>query len=63
MKSVSVCPPAYYADLACERGRCYMARFLAGRTSEITQSAADQQALRSAFGALSDGIKDTMFYL
>ena len=23
-KAVSICPPAYYADLACERGRCYL---------------------------------------
>lgn len=23
-RSVSYCPPAYYADLACERGRCYI---------------------------------------
>ena len=22
-RAVSVCPPAYYADLLCERGRCY----------------------------------------
>lgn len=22
-------PPAYYADLACERGRCYLNEFLA----------------------------------
>ncbi|KAK5454972.1 hypothetical protein LTS15_005692 [Exophiala xenobiotica] len=23
-KAVSICPPAYYADLACERARCYL---------------------------------------
>lgn len=23
-KAVSVCPPAYYADIACERARCYL---------------------------------------
>ncbi|KAI9821501.1 MAG: hypothetical protein M1832_003349 [Thelocarpon impressellum] len=23
-KAVSICPPAYYADLLCERGRCYL---------------------------------------
>jgi len=23
-KAVSLIPPAYYADLACERGRCYL---------------------------------------
>ncbi|EEQ86115.1 RNA interference and silencing protein [Blastomyces dermatitidis ER-3] len=25
-KSVSVCPPAYYADLVCTRARCYLSR-------------------------------------
>lgn len=23
-KAVSICPPAYYADSACERARCYL---------------------------------------
>ena len=23
-KAVSICPPAYYADLVCERARCYL---------------------------------------
>ncbi|KAM6499862.1 argonaute-like protein [Amanita muscaria] len=27
-RSVSLIPPAYYADLACERGRCYLNEFL-----------------------------------
>lgn len=58
MKSVSVCPPAYYADLACERGRCYIARFLARHPDEIAE-----KDLKAAFGTLSNGIKDTMFYL
>jgi hypothetical protein len=25
-KAVSICPPAYYADLVCERARCYLSR-------------------------------------
>ncbi|KAM3416787.1 hypothetical protein BST61_g8379 [Cercospora zeina] len=28
-KAVSICPPAYYADLLCERGRCYLFSALA----------------------------------
>ncbi|MCJ1459955.1 hypothetical protein MMC28_010334 [Mycoblastus sanguinarius] len=27
-KAVSICPPAYYADLLCERGRCYLNKAL-----------------------------------
>jgi len=29
-KAVSLIPAAYYADLACERGRCYLNDFLVG---------------------------------
>jgi hypothetical protein len=29
-RSVSVCPPAYYADLLCERGRSYLQGVLKG---------------------------------
>jgi eukaryotic translation initiation factor 2C len=28
-KAVSVCPLAYYADLVCERARCYLAQVFA----------------------------------
>lgn len=30
-KAVSICPPAYYADILCERGRCYLAKYVNGR--------------------------------
>lgn len=29
-KSVSICPPAYYADLLCERGRQYLHSTMSG---------------------------------
>ncbi|KKZ61530.1 hypothetical protein EMCG_00609 [[Emmonsia] crescens] len=33
-KAVSICPPAYYADLVCSRARCYLSRlFEAGSAS------------------------------
>lgn len=31
-KAVSYVPPAYYADILCERGRCYLQGLLAGRS-------------------------------
>ncbi|KAG7100225.1 hypothetical protein E1B28_002000 [Marasmius oreades] len=33
-RSVSLIPPAYYADLACERGRCFLNEFLVGNEVE-----------------------------
>ena len=30
-KAVSYCPPAYYADRLCERGRCYLLKYVSIR--------------------------------
>ncbi|KAJ7856608.1 argonaute-like protein [Mycena leptocephala] len=48
-KAVSLVSPAYYADLACERGRCYLHKLLQG-FSTIMQEAGAQ-------------LKNTMYYL
>ena len=37
-RSVSLIPPAYYADLACERGRCYLNDFLVSEDKTTTAS-------------------------
>src|SRR5712672_3121870 len=37
-KAVSLAAPAYYADLACERGRCYLHKLLMG-ISDVTTTA------------------------
>ena len=29
--AVSICPPAYYADKICERGRCYLANYVSSK--------------------------------
>lgn len=29
--AVSICPPAYYADKICERGRCYLADYISSK--------------------------------
>jgi hypothetical protein len=55
-RSVSICPPAYYADILCERGRSYLHNVLKGDGAQ-------------AFGAthwhrdVHAALKDTMFYL
>jgi len=45
-KSVSLVPPAYYADLACERGRCYLNEFLAAGTQRSARSVSDEEKKR-----------------
>ncbi|MCJ1384902.1 hypothetical protein MMC17_008020 [Xylographa soralifera] len=39
-KSVSVCPPAYYADILCTRARCYLDNLFDDTVSESTGGAA-----------------------
>ncbi|CEL53059.1 Protein argonaute 1B OS=Oryza sativa subsp, japonica GN=AGO1B PE=2 SV=3 [Rhizoctonia solani AG-1 IB] len=70
-KAVSLVPPAYYADLACERGRCYLNQLLNafdGATSIKSGSSSDEEVVRQAHALWGRGptgptIKDTMFYI
>ncbi|KAF8639231.1 hypothetical protein AX17_001716 [Amanita inopinata Kibby_2008] len=69
-KAVSLVSPAYYADLACERGRCYLQRLLLGYSSSGgTSSSGDEQlVMREAIATWNNGVngpqlKDTMYYL
>ncbi|KAI4619887.1 hypothetical protein J4E83_005744 [Alternaria metachromatica] len=69
-KAVSLCPPAYYADLACERARCYLANLFDTPTPSAGNSVADSSA--AGGGSLDPSasdvqihpkLKDTMFYI
>ncbi|KAF5392022.1 hypothetical protein D9757_003266 [Collybiopsis confluens] len=67
-KAVSLASPAFYADLACERGRCYIHRLLHGITRVRTNvTDAEEQVFREAVdlwkGGVHAALKDTMFYL
>jgi eukaryotic translation initiation factor 2C len=41
---VSLCSPAYYADIACERGRCYLHALMQGISSSNTTTASGSAA-------------------
>jgi eukaryotic translation initiation factor 2C len=69
-KAVSLVSPAYYADLACERGRCYLHKFLQGVSSgaDSSISGSEEAVVREARDSWHNGVngpklKDTMFYL
>ncbi|KAF8637180.1 hypothetical protein AX17_002993 [Amanita inopinata Kibby_2008] len=77
-KAVSLIPPAYYADLACERGRCYLNEFLnaddrmttvSGRSgrSKAEEEAEKQRVFESAkvyWGkGLHEDMRGSMFYI
>ena len=63
-KAVSLCPPAYYADLVCERARCYLARHF----DETTPAASESEGSGPSKAVNSDvtlhaKLQDTMFYI
>lgn len=70
-KAVSLASPAYYADLACERGRCYLHPLLQGITeqrpptgkSEVPEEQIWAEAQKLWGSGPGANIKKTMFYL
>ncbi|GBE83588.1 hypothetical protein SCP_0506430 [Sparassis crispa] len=69
-KAVSLVSPAYYADLACERGRCYIHSLLQGISPSGTTASsgtAEEDAMRKARSDWQNGVhsvlKETMFYI
>ncbi|KAK2594352.1 hypothetical protein QQS21_007953 [Conoideocrella luteorostrata] len=70
-KAISLCPPAYYADLACKRARCYLANLFDTPSSSADPSVAGSSAAGEA-GVVPPSaddvhihpkLKDTMFYI
>ncbi|KAJ8590502.1 argonaute-like protein [Rhizopogon salebrosus TDB-379] len=70
-KAVSLVSPAYYADVACERGRCYLRKLLQGQSEGGTTASSnttEADAMKEAKALWREGVsvnklKDTMFYL
>lgn len=64
-KAVSLVSPAYYADLACERGRCYLHELLNGiRSGPIDEEKAWKDAAKYwGNGPTGSAMKNIMFYL
>ncbi|KAH7923516.1 Piwi-domain-containing protein [Leucogyrophana mollusca] len=75
-KAVSLVSPAYYADVACERGRCYLRKLFLGfagtggtvASGTGSGSAAEEEVVAEArslwrAGVAKEKLKDTMYYL
>lgn len=56
-KAVSICPPAYYADLLAERGRCYLHRF------PHTDAGGTYDFRTDWTGKIHDNVKNTTWYV
>ncbi|KAH8668088.1 QDE2 protein [Tricladium varicosporioides] len=63
-KAVSLCPPAYYADLLCTRLRCYLSDYFDPNDSSATQSTTSGVSSQPTFDVrIPDNLRDTMFYI
>ncbi|TBU46218.1 argonaute-like protein [Dichomitus squalens] len=74
-KAVSLVSPAYYADLACERGRCYIHPLLQGHSDSgatATSDGGEEEVMNEAKkmwrfdnspNAVGGALKETMFYI
>lgn len=63
-KSVSLCPPAYYADLLCTRLRCYLSdQFDPNDTSATPSAASGDTPASTSDIQIPETIRDSMFYV
>lgn len=63
-KAVSLCPPAYYADLLCTRLRCYLAEQFDPNDTSATPSVASGATPTTTFDIkIPDNLRDSMFYI
>lgn len=61
-KAVSICTPAYHADILCERARRYMADLFEGSTDDAS-SVGGASSAAVATVKVHDKLKNTMFYI
>lgn len=68
-KAVSVCPPAYYADLVCEKARCYLSELFdpspmaSPESSIVGDVRGGLQGADEGLVDIHERIRDTMFYI
>lgn len=70
-KAVSICPPAYYADLVCERARCYLGKLFDGSPGATPGGSVSEGGGGGGAGPEPDAshvrihqnVRDTMFYI
>ena len=69
-KAISICPPAYYADLICERARCYLSTLFdpSSPSSPETSSAGTSAAATSpspdaSMATIHPTVRNAMFYV
>jgi eukaryotic translation initiation factor 2C len=65
-KAVSICPPAYYADLVCTRARCYLSKlFDPGFVSDTSSIGTDSSGSKpdKSVVRIHPNVQNSMFYI
>lgn len=64
-KAVSICPPAYYADLVCTRARCYLSSAFEPSTPSGSVIGAEDSTVKvdNDDVLIHPNVRDTMFYI
>lgn len=67
-KAVSICPPAYYADIVCERARCYLSgifdiAMLPGTPTPSEAAGEGNPEARTEDVLIHPTLRNTMFYI
>ncbi|KAF4504776.1 hypothetical protein G6O67_008184 [Ophiocordyceps sinensis] len=60
-KAVSICPPAYYADIVCERARAHRPEIF--EVSDTDSVSTGGKASPAASRQVHESLKDTMYYI
>lgn len=61
-KAVSICPPAYYADLVCERARCYL-QDVFDPNDTSSEASSDNLEMKQRMVTIHERVKNSMFYI
>lgn len=62
-KAVSICPPAYYADLVCDRARLYLSGLFDPPASSAASGNTGQAGPQQSMVSIHERVRDTMFYI
>lgn len=65
-RAVSICTPAYYADILCERARCYLSSVFDSPTHSAAVSVVESEQEAGATQEdlrIHENLRDTMFYI
>ncbi|GAO17413.1 hypothetical protein UVI_02024090 [Ustilaginoidea virens] len=62
-KAVSICPPAYYADIVCERARAHRPEYDVSDVESVDTAGTGSSAASATVRQVHESLRDTMYYI